>query len=360
MLSSRPVQLQTEGRLAAKTPGRENATHRGAMTVHGKGKSDATVPLHPATLQNRKGAKDIISSKLSTRVVTGPLVDKTPFPNRDPPNEFNTPLPGDQKLAKLVFADSKPLVSDLLHPSSTPDSVARPSSTRKHVRAPHASRNFETPPINGNPWDVSEHDIVVEEPTSTPAPEVDDYDEIEYMPPKPMETPYMPPFDLPNYSSVGATLLNLACSYPYDDTPPVEIKLAVEVCAWDMFSLPALESDDPFIAKSGRPVPSTRSKPTSTSRPGTSASKPLARPVSRSAASTTAASGARVRPATVTAMYPTKRTPVPSREAIARSATNSTAVSGSKVSQAASKRTAPMVVDVSLDDSVGEDFMFDV
>ncbi|KAJ7140913.1 hypothetical protein C8R44DRAFT_762088 [Mycena epipterygia] len=250
MLSSRPFNLPTDGRLAAKTPGRENAFNRGVMTVHGKGKHNSVAPVQPHTVQPQRTTKDV---KNPTRLVTRPLGDRTPFPNRDAPNKFNTPLPGDQKIAKLVLLETNRPA--FLHPNDTPDSVARPSSTRKHVRVPHsATKNFETPLTNGNHWDVSELDLVVplvEEPLPLVVPETDDYGEIEYMPPTAVDTPYTPPFEfaLPDYAAVGADLLRLAHSYPYDDTPPVEIEPALDPCAYAMpvFSLSEIQSDDPFL-----------------------------------------------------------------------------------------------------------------
>ncbi|KAJ6616639.1 hypothetical protein B0H10DRAFT_1378744 [Mycena sp. CBHHK59/15] len=241
MLSSRPGNLHTDGRLLAKTPGRENAIYRGVMTGYGKSKNNAITPLHPNTLQPQRFRKEVVSSKFLTRTVARPLGDKTPFTNRDAPT---TPLPGAQKIAKLVLLDApKTHVLESLHPNNTPDSVARPSSMRKHVRAPRsASKNrFETPLTNGNHWEVSASDLIVPEaeaPEVPPFPEADDYDEIEYMPPKAVETPYTPPFDLPDYASVGTTLFRLAHSYPYDDTTPPEIEPTVDLVPWDMFALP--------------------------------------------------------------------------------------------------------------------------
>lgn len=206
-----------------------------------------------------------------TRIATRPLVDKTPFPNRNAANTFETPLPGEQKLAKLILVDTTKTNVVLLHPNSTPDSVARPSSMRKHVRAPRVSANFETPVTNGNHWDVSEPEIVVQEAQPAPQlPDSDDHDEVEYMPPKIIgkcqqyllksssnriiiyhfhaEAPYTPPFDLPNYSAVGTTLLNLAHSYPYeDDTLPAEIEPVVSSVSWDMFVQPEIRKHLAFL-----------------------------------------------------------------------------------------------------------------
>ncbi|KAJ7466913.1 hypothetical protein FB451DRAFT_401222 [Mycena latifolia] len=285
MLASRPLHLPAEGRLGTKTPGRENAIHRGAMTVHGKGKSHALAP-QPHTVQPQRLVKDAFSAKNPTRLVVRPLGDKTPFPNRNNANAFATPLPGEQKLAKLVLdttsaqphahANGNANGPMLLHPGATPDSVARPSSTRKHVRAPRNS--FVTPITAGNHWESTPFDEVdlapvAAEPEQAPAPE-DDYDEIEYMPPNTLDTPYTPPFDfpLPDYAAVGASLLRRAHSYPYspDDAPPPVLEPALDACACDMprFALPELQSDDPFVDV---PAPTMTKARTAASRPGTAA-----------------------------------------------------------------------------------------
>ncbi|KAJ7765098.1 hypothetical protein DFH07DRAFT_916677 [Mycena maculata] len=289
MLSSRPAHLFTDGRMTAKTPGRENTIHRGPTTVHGKGKQNSVAPVQPNSVQPQRTVKDGFPSKNPIRLATRPLGDKTPFPNRDAPNKFNTPLPGDQKIARLVLTETHK--HQLLHLNATPDSVARPSSTRKHVRVPRsASKSFQTPLMNGNPWDVSDLEIVVPLAEEPVAAETDDFDEIEYMPPNSLDTPYTPSFDfvLPDYKEVGAGLRRLAHSYPYNDTPPLELE--PEVCACDMpeFSFPALPSDDPFLDARAPPraMPPAAKQPPS--RPGTSSTKQsITRPaVARPAAAT--------------------------------------------------------------------------
>ncbi|KAJ7612141.1 hypothetical protein FB45DRAFT_803433 [Roridomyces roridus] len=284
MLSTRPAHSLNEGRMPAKTPGRENNVHRGAMTVHGKGKQNAAVPpVQPFSVQPQKGGKNTI------QLVTRPLGDKTPFPNR-----AAAPLPeGEQgqKIAKLVLHNTL-TPSSYLHPNDTPDSVARPSSARKHVRIPRSvSKSFQTPLTNGNPWDVSELEIEASqaEEVQVPAVEMDDYDEVEYMPPNTLDVPYSPPFDfpLPDYKAVGANLLNLAHSYPYDDAAPVHIDPAPEAGLFPMpeLSLPAIELDDPFfVTQPVKPLPTmsnSRQTPLSFRTTNTNASNArstLARP----------------------------------------------------------------------------------
>lgn len=104
-------------------------------------------------------------------LATRPLADKTPFVNRAR-TYFNTPL---GKGGKLFLQEEDGIGNGALQ---------RPSSTRKHVRAPRsATKSFETPMNQGKHWDVSDEDIVV--PVSQPQEilEDEDFDEIEYMPP---------------------------------------------------------------------------------------------------------------------------------------------------------------------------------
>ncbi|KAJ7622693.1 hypothetical protein B0H17DRAFT_1219195 [Mycena rosella] len=359
MLSSRSTHsphLPTEGHVSAKTPGLENAIHRG--TNKAAFKSNATVPLHPATQHS-----NTVSTKSLVREVARPLVDRTPFPNRAAvaSNKFKTPLPDNQKLAKLLLEANK--TNALFHDSTDgpiPDNVRRISSGRTHVRAPRLSAHnkFVTPLNSGQHWDVSDAEIAAPEilELHVGALESDDYDEIEYMPPKSVET-YSPPFEfsLPNYSHVGKTVLNLAQSYMHDDTPPVEIEPTAEPANWNMFTLPKMETDDPFQQSPANVVAASTEKsapkyslahPTSSrsrlgtsharlgpsnSRPGTSTpgarvSKSYLRltPNPTSATNTTATSGSKTvlpqahsqgpnvrRPATAAAMYPSKRASAP-------------------------------------------------
>ncbi|PBK89565.1 hypothetical protein ARMGADRAFT_935461 [Armillaria gallica] len=165
MLTSRPMSrnndLTGQRQMLAKTPGRvmrqnENA-NRGPATVHGKGKNT----LLQTPFNGGKFNKEGTQGKLTTQAPSRPLVDKTPFPNRTGV-QFQTPY-------AFNFA--------------SPDSVLRPSSLRRHVRAPRsATKSFETPVNTGNPWqcDVSigSPEIVVQQLVLE-----DDLDEIEYMPP---------------------------------------------------------------------------------------------------------------------------------------------------------------------------------
>ncbi|KAJ7466939.1 hypothetical protein FB451DRAFT_1401796 [Mycena latifolia] len=231
MLSLRSTHLPTDGRPGAKTPGLENAIHRAVDKAASK--SNAAVPLQSNTQSRVHKDKDanVGGTKSLAREAARPLGDRTPFPNRDTTivsnrfNAANTPLPDNQKLAKLLLEANRTnaLYHSPLDNTPVSDSVPRASAGRTYVRAPRLSviqqNTFETPLNNGRHWDVSEAEISVPEVwADSPAGglELDDYDEVEYMPPKVVDT-YTPPFDfdLPNYSAVGKTLLNLSYSRPY-------------------------------------------------------------------------------------------------------------------------------------------------
>ncbi|KAJ6507443.1 hypothetical protein C8R47DRAFT_1315656 [Mycena vitilis] len=290
MLSSRP----TEARLQAyaKTPGRENAQadRRLMMTGHGKQNLKQTQnPLGPQSVQPTRTKSLLVPGTEKTTTKSRPLGDKTPFPNR-PATAFTTPLPGDTngKLARLVL---NPALQPQTEPGTTPASVARPSSARTHARAPRMSGSaskstlfdnlnagppletlqFQTPATNGRPWDVSPlAPSPIALPASLPEPE-DDFDEIEYMPPKVdfEKEAWVPPFEfaLPDYAEVGRRLRAGACAYPVDDDPGVKMdewEMQGE-CAWEMpvVQLATLESDDPFhvISHAAQlPAPSKRPK----------------------------------------------------------------------------------------------------
>ena len=134
-------------------------------------------------------------------LVSRPLGDKTPFPNRQQPpaQQLRTPKPQATKL--LLEVDSAD-TQTLLH---TPECLLLPSATRrrKSLRLPSAiTKSLKTPATRGNHWDVSDGDVDLgaeedehgdleaenSQAKSTgvvsEVAEVDDDDEIEYMPPK--------------------------------------------------------------------------------------------------------------------------------------------------------------------------------
>ncbi|KAJ7762551.1 hypothetical protein B0H16DRAFT_1414500 [Mycena metata] len=343
MISSRSTHLAADPRAGVKTPGLENTIHRVAG-AKGNSKNNATVPP--------QSNLDAYKSTL-VREVARPLVDKTPFPNRVAiTSKFNTPLPDKQRLAQLLL-EANQTNALYANPTEVPGSAPRrASSARAHVRAPRLSANnnfFETPLFNGNPWDVSEAEIAPPDMVSAQneALEVEDYDEIEYMPPKVVEA-YTPPFDfpLPNYSTAGKTLLGLAHSYRHDDTVCGEIEPAVESGPWSMLVLPDLPTDDPFFEGTGT-KPKARSLRTPVS--STVGKHRVARKIRLgntnpgSATNTTIASGAKAalpikRPATAAAMYPSK--------GISRTASSAARVEFTRINFA-----LPELV---------EDFLFDV
>ncbi|GLB44999.1 hypothetical protein LshimejAT787_1900770 [Lyophyllum shimeji] len=331
MLSSRPVQFGMDSQLyPSRTPARMKGRLENAvpMTVHGLGKGKATAlqtPFHAGSQHAQKDAA-IAQTQGKPIVVTTrprPLGDKTPFPNRARNAEqFETPLPKLNKFPALSFLEPQ----THLQPQKTPDSVLRPSTARKHVRVPRsASKSFETPLNNGNPWDVSDISIVTPDaPVQELAPE-NDYDEIEYMPPNTLNLAYQPPFDfhLPNYREVGTTLLRFAHSYPYDDTPVAEIEVNAEDIqrpGWDMLQLPELESDDPFHQASipngtAAPLPQaaqTKSRTGARIIAGSATSKAV--PVSRTTPATRIPSSAAAR----------STKPMPSRPGTSKSTAPST------------------------------------
>ena len=136
------------------------------------------------------GGKPII---LNTRPAARPLGDKTPFPNR----ASKAGAAQDIGIQKGELHQKLPKLLDSLYPSlsnqeGAPEYSPRPSSTRKTARAPHsATRKFQTPLVNGNPWDVSEGsielgDVQVQDVQGDA--EVEDLDDVEYMPPNTLGT----------------------------------------------------------------------------------------------------------------------------------------------------------------------------
>lgn len=211
MLSSRSIHLDVNGRShnlsTARTPGKmggkgrgglqENAINQGAMTVGGKGKRvalnttgqphslrksllkifsiQADVQTEPQRLFKDPSHQNHL--KTASKAAARPLVDKTPFANRSGA-PFVTPLPRGSKISKIALGESQTNLQ-------TPGGLLRPSSTRKHARAPRsASKSFETPQTQGNHWDVS--DVSIEGPEMAAVNESieeEDFGEIEYMPP---------------------------------------------------------------------------------------------------------------------------------------------------------------------------------
>ncbi|TFK54544.1 hypothetical protein OE88DRAFT_1724140 [Heliocybe sulcata] len=387
MLSARPISIHTDGHSQppGKTPGRtltkgrnalqENAIHRTALPATTKARKVGTshTPFHTKSTKHQATGKATGKTILSnlTKTASKPLLDKTPFPNR---TGYNLRTPNAEvdkiadKIAKLSF-----LEPELELPGSSQVVNPRPSSTRKSLRLPRpsgsaTSNKFRTPQTTGNHWDVSDGEVEVQganEQAEKDAVEVEDDDEIEYMPPTAIIPPYEPPFEMPDYKELGKALMNAAFSHPYDDRPPPELDMSVydekffaSMDASLELELPELEDDNPFLpaptpalirestsstASTTPPVRTTRSITRSTSAgvaSTTARSAPPTRPTTRATtrsvttqATTSAARPAttakpvasRARPASAASTRPTTRsTPRPATAASTRAATKST------------------------------------
>ncbi|KAI0267122.1 hypothetical protein BC834DRAFT_923747 [Gloeopeniophorella convolvens] len=221
MLSSRSVPLTANRPLHTKTPGRaiqkarsalqENALLPGSRTAKAL-KVQLQTPLKDGSpLKSRKPSKDAQFSKNAATTIARPLGDKTPWANRQRiVEQESSPGPAKQKLPSLGTHFE----------ALTPGHVLLPSSARKSVRGRRSSGPiFETPVTKGNHWEVHEDDMFI--PTVPEVQEeeaqVEDYDEIEYMPPTAIDPPYTPHFDMPDYKLVGAQLFDMMHSFPRDD-----------------------------------------------------------------------------------------------------------------------------------------------
>lgn len=127
--------------------------------------------------------KDSTQPTKATSTTSRPLQDKTPFPNRQRNlADANTPAPSIGKLVKLAALDAHLTIPDI---TITPGALLRPGSGRKSTRPRRSpALNFKTPITKGRHWDVSDIDIVVPVEEAEKTEEVlEDYDELEYMPP---------------------------------------------------------------------------------------------------------------------------------------------------------------------------------
>ncbi|KAJ8507240.1 hypothetical protein ONZ45_g10366 [Pleurotus djamor] len=309
MLAARPTTAGAENNIyggAARTPARglvknrnalqENALRHGPMTVGPK--NLAQTPYRSKNNQLPGNGKP------ATQMKSRPLLDKTPFHNRiGQPLNTKTPFgKGSSNLSKIILLDT-----NLLHPK-TPDSVLRPSSTRKHARVPRsAEKNFQTPFTTGNHWDVGDVSLELETEDNVEEAEIVDHDEIEYMPPKMPEQPYVPPFDfpMPNYKELGCALNTAMRSYPVEEVIIPEVQPIVQESTVDLI-LPELPDDDIFAALGGvlrTRAASTTIVPTRTGTTATAASskpKPISRLTTRTAPASTSTSTAvsKIKPST--------------------------------------------------------------
>ncbi|KAI0088052.1 hypothetical protein BDY19DRAFT_951692 [Irpex rosettiformis] len=290
MLSTRPLAPGDDGQAQytyARTPAKgllktrgalqENTVYRGQRTVNGKGKAVALrTPQPPASLR-----KNGLQTTKPTLVVTRPLGDKTPFPNRQA-QALQTPAPQAAKLAKLALFDESL--------AKTPGNLLLPSARRKSVRLPRsASKKFQTPQTQGNPWDVSDGDVHLDisQEIEEAAIEESDYDEVEYQPPKVPDQPFEPLFGLLDYKAVGKILLDLEYSGPRNNATErfyaadmesvidkAELLKASGGLSWHGMELTELPDGSPFRRS---PTPSVRAPSASSLRPRsrTSSEKPV-------------------------------------------------------------------------------------
>ncbi|CAE6511203.1 unnamed protein product [Rhizoctonia solani] len=225
-----------------KTPGRVNANTRkenpgGAQTIlRGKGGLGGTSKVVLNTpgyndagpLETKRLFKDgkVTGQQAQSISRAFALLDKTnktPHPKSRKPVSTMTPVAGSTKKSNL-----KPSFTPAL-PQVTADApkatVRRPSAARLSIRAPR-SGNFETPDARGRPahWDIGdmgpdmdEH-IQLSNDTEVKTAEVEEEDEIEYMPPTAIVPDYEPLFDMPDFKAFGQAIVSLTHSYwPKED-----------------------------------------------------------------------------------------------------------------------------------------------
>ncbi|EPQ57153.1 hypothetical protein GLOTRDRAFT_137554 [Gloeophyllum trabeum ATCC 11539] len=360
MLSSRPVSIHADGpaQLGAKTPGRplakgrnalqENAVLRGVLPATVKARKVAThhTPFHTKSTKH-PGSSKTGSKSILLKTTSKPLLDKTPFPNRTA-RTLRTPELADEKIAKLSFLDVETDVPG----SSQQQQHLRPSSSRKSLRLPRSATSikFRTPVTTGNHWDVSDGEVQVQAENADAeqeAVEVEDDDEIEYMPPTAIIPPYEPPFEMPDYKVLGKELLQTAFSYPYDDGPPPALDLSVydekffaSMEAECELELPELDDDNLLPAEKRPSSSATKSSDTRTTRSRTvkvssnttsrasPETAPTRRPITRAAAKGgTTPGSSETQPRALSTRSPLMRaTSVASTRPTTRSAVKATAV----------------------------------
>ncbi|OBZ70534.1 hypothetical protein A0H81_09463 [Grifola frondosa] len=338
---------------------------------------------HPGTIHGQKALQDNAKPVV---MVSRPLGDKTPFPNRVAGAvPFKTPAPETAKLAKLSLLEPEP--AQILAP------LLRPSSARKSLRIPlngSAGRraSFKTPETQGNHWDVSDGDMDLGGDVAVEEVEVQEMeaegldDEIEYMPPTAIDLPYEPPFDMPDYKVLGRNLFEFAHSAPIDDSADLyyaaDIELEIDTkellresgfiassSEMEKLELPELEDDSPFVRKLVKPpAPIVTTKAPAhapITRSATAAARalpiqPQTRASSRTVPSTATATSTS-RPATramtsrapsqlaVTSSMRTTRQPT-SRDAIrsTRQPTATTSKSAAIINPSITRATAPIVL----------------
>lgn len=133
--------------------------------------------------------------KTTVGIVSRPLGDKTPLPNRLGTVVFETPLDKAKALKPSVLRDLSVQPTNF-EGDDFPELVQRPSSLRKNLRLPSnlsLKKNLETPVNQGIHWNMSDGDIVhdsqLAQQESVDEDKIDQ-DEIEYCPPNTLGMDY--------------------------------------------------------------------------------------------------------------------------------------------------------------------------
>ncbi|KAJ1304711.1 hypothetical protein OPQ81_005850 [Rhizoctonia solani] len=298
-----------------KTPGRINANARkenpgGAQTLlrgkAGLGGTSKVVLNTPGyndagPMESKRLFKDgkVTGQQAQSISRAFALLDKTnktPHPKSRKPVSTMTPVAGSAKKSNLKasFTPAPPqAINDA--PKAT---VRRPSAARLSIRAPR-SGNFETPDARGRPahWDVGDMGPSMDEhvqasnDAEVKVAEVEDEDEIEYMPPTAIIPDYEPLFDMPDLKAFGRAVISLTHSYRPNDEVDVLSNIRDDEIIDTHFNQPSCHDisildppeDNPFPVRSP-PVdskkPETRGRSASVSGRTGSSSTVRARPAS--------------------------------------------------------------------------------
>ncbi|KAG8964583.1 hypothetical protein FRC03_001613 [Tulasnella sp. 419] len=206
----------------AKTPARPLITNHSRMllkenavekqTVKGKRIAYPNTPAHG--IQKLDSVSKPLAPAAPKLIALVDKTNKTPFRSR----LYNpmTPL-ASGKQPSTSFSPMKAIPE--------PGTVIRPSAARKSIRLPQsASRSFETPEREGRKpfWEISDGDITVDLGPSELVPdglvvEEEDDDEIEYTTPAVPDEVYDPGFEMPNYISLGRSLILFSAHRWIDD-----------------------------------------------------------------------------------------------------------------------------------------------
>ncbi|CAE6416849.1 unnamed protein product [Rhizoctonia solani] len=294
-----------------KTPGRMNVNARkenpGGLqaTVRGKGGLGGTSKTpgfnDAGPLEAKRLFKDgkVTGQQVQSISKAFALLDKTnktPHPKSRKPVSTMTPVAGSAKKSnlKLSFTPAPPQVID-----DAPKATARrPSAARLSIRAPR-SGNFQTPDARGRPahWDVGDiapdmdEGVQLSNDTEVKVAEVQNEEELEYMPPTAMVPDYEPLFEMPDLKLFGQAVYSLTHSYwPKDeidvlntirDDEIIDARFNQPSCH-DLSTLDPPE-DNPFpvrISPADSKKPETRGRSASVSARGGTSGAIRARPAS--------------------------------------------------------------------------------